>query len=153
MSGTDEEDRGDDLLMSYADEFWWFPHMWSHMQPHRFHNQSVLAEQMMLNRRFAEVRYSHTHTQTHTHKRRSGVMFHQCLSCRITPSRLTWVTRWLLITPACIPSTSSCTRPGSVCGTSEWPALKSIHTSNLLDSDADSSTAASEWVCVWLNSF
>uniref|UniRef100_A0A8C1YBB6 Bifunctional heparan sulfate N-deacetylase/N-sulfotransferase 1 n=1 Tax=Cyprinus carpio TaxID=7962 RepID=A0A8C1YBB6_CYPCA len=49
-AGTDEEDRGDDLLLSYVDEFWWFPHMWSHMQPHRFHNQSVLAEQMMLNR-------------------------------------------------------------------------------------------------------
>uniref|UniRef100_A0A8C1PIR3 Bifunctional heparan sulfate N-deacetylase/N-sulfotransferase 1 n=1 Tax=Cyprinus carpio TaxID=7962 RepID=A0A8C1PIR3_CYPCA len=53
-AGTDEEDQGDDLLLSYVDEFWWFPHMWSHMQPHRFHNQSVLAEQMMLNRRFAE---------------------------------------------------------------------------------------------------
>uniref|UniRef100_A0A672SH91 Bifunctional heparan sulfate N-deacetylase/N-sulfotransferase 1 n=1 Tax=Sinocyclocheilus grahami TaxID=75366 RepID=A0A672SH91_SINGR len=49
-AGTDEEDRGDDLLLSYVEEFWWFPHMWSHMQPHRFHNQSVLAEQMMLNR-------------------------------------------------------------------------------------------------------
>ncbi|KAG7250925.1 LOW QUALITY PROTEIN: hypothetical protein CRUP_017475, partial [Coryphaenoides rupestris] len=34
-------------------EFWWFPHMWSHMQPHLFHNQSVLAEQMLLNKRFA----------------------------------------------------------------------------------------------------
>ncbi|XP_026862982.2 bifunctional heparan sulfate N-deacetylase/N-sulfotransferase 1a [Electrophorus electricus] len=53
-AGTDEEDLGDDLLLSYVDEFWWFPHMWSHMQPHRFHNQSVLAEQMLLNRRFAE---------------------------------------------------------------------------------------------------
>ncbi|XP_030650329.1 bifunctional heparan sulfate N-deacetylase/N-sulfotransferase 1 isoform X2 [Chanos chanos] len=52
-AGTDEEDLGDDLLLSYVNEFWWFPHMWSHMQPHRFHNQSVLAEQMMLNRRFA----------------------------------------------------------------------------------------------------
>ncbi len=67
MSGTDEEDRGDDLLLSYVDEFWWFPHMWSHMQPHRFHNQSVLAEQMMLNRRFAEVRRAHTHTHTRMH--------------------------------------------------------------------------------------
>ncbi|KAG9281193.1 bifunctional heparan sulfate N-deacetylase/N-sulfotransferase 1 [Astyanax mexicanus] len=53
-AGTDEEDLGDDLLLSYVNEFWWFPHMWSHMQPHRFHNQSVLAEQMLLNRRFAE---------------------------------------------------------------------------------------------------
>uniref|UniRef100_A0A672RTX5 Bifunctional heparan sulfate N-deacetylase/N-sulfotransferase 1 n=1 Tax=Sinocyclocheilus grahami TaxID=75366 RepID=A0A672RTX5_SINGR len=49
-AGTDEEDLGDDLLLSYSKEFWWFPHMWSHMQPHLFHNQSVLAEQMLLNR-------------------------------------------------------------------------------------------------------
>lgn len=55
-SGTDEEDLGDDLLLSYSKEFWWFPHMWSHMQPHLFHNQSVLADQMLLNRKFAEVR-------------------------------------------------------------------------------------------------
>uniref|UniRef100_A0A8C7VU45 Bifunctional heparan sulfate N-deacetylase/N-sulfotransferase 1 n=1 Tax=Oncorhynchus mykiss TaxID=8022 RepID=A0A8C7VU45_ONCMY len=51
--GSDEEDLGDDLLLSYVKEFWWFPHMWSHMQPHLFHNQSVLAEQMLLNKRFA----------------------------------------------------------------------------------------------------
>lgn len=38
-------------------EFWWFPHMWSHMQPHLFHNQSVLAEQMLLNKKFAMVRH------------------------------------------------------------------------------------------------
>ncbi|CAB1337053.1 unnamed protein product, partial [Coregonus sp. 'balchen'] len=50
---SDEEDLGDDLLLSYVKEFWWFPHMWSHMQPHLFHNQSVLAEQMLLNKRFA----------------------------------------------------------------------------------------------------
>ena len=54
-SGSDEEDLGDDLLLSYVEEFWWFPHMWSHMQPHLFHNQSVLAEQMLLNRKFAMV--------------------------------------------------------------------------------------------------
>ncbi|XP_064810481.1 bifunctional heparan sulfate N-deacetylase/N-sulfotransferase 1-like isoform X2 [Oncorhynchus masou masou] len=52
-AGSDEEDLGDDLLLSYVNEFWWFPHMWSHMQPHLFHNQSVLAEQMLLNKRFA----------------------------------------------------------------------------------------------------
>lgn len=54
-SGSDEEDLGDDLLLSYVKEFWWFPHMWSHMQPHLFHNQSVLAEQMLLNKKFAMV--------------------------------------------------------------------------------------------------
>ncbi|KAK7922805.1 hypothetical protein WMY93_009707 [Mugilogobius chulae] len=54
-AGSDEEDLGDDLLLSYVKEFWWFPHMWSHMQPHLFHNQSVLAEQMLLNKKFAMV--------------------------------------------------------------------------------------------------
>nr|XP_014351371.1 PREDICTED: bifunctional heparan sulfate N-deacetylase/N-sulfotransferase 1 [Latimeria chalumnae] len=54
-AGTEEEDQGDDLLLSYVREFWWFPHMWSHMQPHLFHNQSVLAEQMLLNKKFAIV--------------------------------------------------------------------------------------------------
>ena len=37
------------------DEFWWFPHMWSHMQPHLFHNESSLVEQMILNKEFAIV--------------------------------------------------------------------------------------------------
>lgn len=30
--------------------------MWSHMQPHLFHNVTVLAEQMKLNKQFAVVR-------------------------------------------------------------------------------------------------
>lgn len=55
LSGTDAEDEGDDLLLSYVKEFWWFPHMWSHMQPHLFHNQSVLADQMTMNKKFAVV--------------------------------------------------------------------------------------------------
>uniref|UniRef100_A0A8C2A9V3 Bifunctional heparan sulfate N-deacetylase/N-sulfotransferase 1 n=1 Tax=Cyprinus carpio TaxID=7962 RepID=A0A8C2A9V3_CYPCA len=70
---TDEEDQGDDLLLSYVDEFWWFPHMWSHMQPHRFHNQSVLAEQMMLNRRFAEDHSIPTHLGYAVAPHHSGV--------------------------------------------------------------------------------
>ncbi|XP_055484161.1 bifunctional heparan sulfate N-deacetylase/N-sulfotransferase 4 isoform X2 [Psammomys obesus] len=52
-TGTEEEDEGDDLLLSSVDEFWWFPHMWSHMQPHLFHNESSLVEQMILNKEFA----------------------------------------------------------------------------------------------------
>ncbi|XP_006629242.1 bifunctional heparan sulfate N-deacetylase/N-sulfotransferase 4 isoform X1 [Lepisosteus oculatus] len=52
-TGTEEEDEGDDLLLKYVDEFWWFPHMWSHMQPHLFHNESSLMEQMILNKEFA----------------------------------------------------------------------------------------------------
>ncbi|XP_062991680.1 bifunctional heparan sulfate N-deacetylase/N-sulfotransferase 3 [Elgaria multicarinata webbii] len=52
-TGTVEEDEGDDLLLGSVDEFWWFPHMWSHMQPHLFHNESSLVEQMILNKKFA----------------------------------------------------------------------------------------------------
>ncbi|XP_044284819.1 bifunctional heparan sulfate N-deacetylase/N-sulfotransferase 4 [Varanus komodoensis] len=52
-TGTIEEDEGDDLLLSSVNEFWWFPHMWSHMQPHLFHNESSLVEQMILNKEFA----------------------------------------------------------------------------------------------------
>ncbi|XP_050800373.1 bifunctional heparan sulfate N-deacetylase/N-sulfotransferase 4 isoform X2 [Gopherus flavomarginatus] len=52
-TGTEEEDEGDDLLLESVDEFWWFPHMWSHMQPHLFHNESSLVEQMILNKDFA----------------------------------------------------------------------------------------------------
>ncbi|XP_073777219.1 bifunctional heparan sulfate N-deacetylase/N-sulfotransferase 1 isoform X1 [Danio rerio] len=72
-AGTDEEDQGDDLLLTYVDEFWWFPHMWSHMQPHRFHNQSVLAEQMILNRRFAEDHSIPTHLGYAVAPHHSGV--------------------------------------------------------------------------------
>ncbi|XP_006112675.2 bifunctional heparan sulfate N-deacetylase/N-sulfotransferase 3 isoform X2 [Pelodiscus sinensis] len=54
-TGTEEEDEGDDLLLGSVDEFWWFPHMWSHMQPHLFHNESSLVEQMILNKKFALV--------------------------------------------------------------------------------------------------
>lgn len=60
-SGTAEEDEGDDLLLKYVDEFWWFPHMWSHMQPHLFHNESSLLEQMVLNKEFALVRWMLEH--------------------------------------------------------------------------------------------
>lgn len=52
-TGMLAEDEGDDLLLKYVNEFWWFPHMWNHMQPHLFHNESVLAEQMILNKEFA----------------------------------------------------------------------------------------------------
>ena len=61
--GTSEEDEGDDLLLKYVDEFWWFPHMWSHMQPHLFHNESSLLEQMVLNKEFALVRRMHKHVR------------------------------------------------------------------------------------------
>ncbi|XP_078284665.1 LOW QUALITY PROTEIN: bifunctional heparan sulfate N-deacetylase/N-sulfotransferase 2 [Rhinoraja longicauda] len=52
-TGASEEDAGDDMLLKHRNEFWWFPHMWSHMQPHLFHNETVLADQMKLNNQFA----------------------------------------------------------------------------------------------------
>ncbi|XP_069782688.1 bifunctional heparan sulfate N-deacetylase/N-sulfotransferase 4 isoform X2 [Narcine bancroftii] len=52
-TGMLAEDEGDDMLLKYVNKFWWFPHMWSHMQPHLFHNESVLADQMILNKEFA----------------------------------------------------------------------------------------------------
>ena len=64
-SGTEEEDEGDDVLLRNVDEFWWFPHMWSHMQPHLFHNQSSLLEQMILNKEFALVRHTYTCKRLH----------------------------------------------------------------------------------------
>lgn len=64
-AGTAEEDEGDDLLLKYVDEFWWFPHMWSHMQPHLFHNESSLLEQMVLNKEFALVRWMCMHACAH----------------------------------------------------------------------------------------
>lgn len=63
-SGTDEEDQGDDMLLQHRMDFWWFPHMWSHMQPHLFHNVSVLAEQMRLNKIFAQVSSTMTWSAT-----------------------------------------------------------------------------------------
>ncbi|XP_078578730.1 LOW QUALITY PROTEIN: bifunctional heparan sulfate N-deacetylase/N-sulfotransferase 2-like [Branchiostoma floridae x Branchiostoma japonicum] len=53
-SGDDIEDIGDDALLANAHEFWWFPHMWAHTQPHTFTNETSLREQMILNKRFAK---------------------------------------------------------------------------------------------------
>ena len=31
----DEENAGDEAMVAAASKFWWFPHMWKHIQPHR----------------------------------------------------------------------------------------------------------------------
>ena len=36
LQGTDEEDEGDRELVAQRNAFWWFPHMWRHIQPHRY---------------------------------------------------------------------------------------------------------------------
>ncbi|XP_067153742.1 bifunctional heparan sulfate N-deacetylase/N-sulfotransferase 4 isoform X4 [Apteryx mantelli] len=68
-TGTEEEDKGDDLLLKSVDEFWWFPHMWSHMQPHLFHNESSLVEQMVLNKEFALISVFMTHLSNYGNDR------------------------------------------------------------------------------------
>ncbi|NXI37091.1 NDST4 sulfotransferase, partial [Galbula dea] len=72
-TGTEEEDEGDDLLLRSVDEFWWFPHMWSHMQPHLFHNESSLVEQMILNKEFATEHGIPTHMGYAVAPHHSGV--------------------------------------------------------------------------------
>ena len=53
-----------DLFISYHDHcvisahrhnFWWFPHMWKHFQPHKFDNFTNLEHDMLKNKHFAEV--------------------------------------------------------------------------------------------------
>ena len=34
-NGGDEENAGDEAMVAAAGKFWWFPHMWKHIQPHR----------------------------------------------------------------------------------------------------------------------
>lgn len=97
-AGTEEEDAGDDMLLRHRREFWWFPHMWSHMQPHLFHNRSVLADQMRLNKQFALVL-----VRVYTIPRSMGFL-------RI------WGMLWPPTTLVCTPSTRSSMRPGNPCG-------------------------------------
>ncbi|XP_045687383.1 bifunctional heparan sulfate N-deacetylase/N-sulfotransferase 4 [Phyllostomus hastatus] len=72
-TGTAAEDEGDDLLLRSVDEFWWFPHMWSHMQPHLFRNESSLVEQMTLNKEFAQEHGIPTHMGYAVSPHHSGV--------------------------------------------------------------------------------
>ena len=34
-NGNEEENAGDEAMVAAANKFWWFPHMWKHIQPHR----------------------------------------------------------------------------------------------------------------------
>ena len=53
-NGNELENAGDELLVRVADKFWWFPHMWKHIQPHRFDNVSELTKRMIWNKQFAQ---------------------------------------------------------------------------------------------------
>lgn len=52
--GNSEEDKGDDVILQYIDEFMWFSHMWNHQQPHLYDNITQLMEDMLLNKNFAK---------------------------------------------------------------------------------------------------
>ena len=54
-TGSEEENEGDAELVRQREKFWWFPHMWKHLQPHRFDNVSELEMRMSLNKEFSEV--------------------------------------------------------------------------------------------------
>uniref|UniRef100_A0A8C4R9W9 Heparan sulphate-N-deacetylase domain-containing protein n=1 Tax=Eptatretus burgeri TaxID=7764 RepID=A0A8C4R9W9_EPTBU len=53
-TGLPEENAGDELLVKHRHNFWWFPHMWAHTQPHLYHNVTTLVAQMELNQAFAQ---------------------------------------------------------------------------------------------------
>jgi heparan sulfate N-deacetylase/N-sulfotransferase NDST2 len=53
LQGEPAEDAGDRKLVAERNRFWWFPHMWRHLQPHRFSNTTELAHRMGLNKQFA----------------------------------------------------------------------------------------------------
>lgn len=42
------------FFTEYRKEFWWFDHLWNHLQPHKV-NLSTLVDLMQQNKRFAEV--------------------------------------------------------------------------------------------------
>jgi len=54
LQGDEEEDDGDRRLVKERENFWWFPHMWRHLQPHRFNNLTELVHRMELNKQFSK---------------------------------------------------------------------------------------------------
>ncbi|XP_037073073.1 LOW QUALITY PROTEIN: bifunctional heparan sulfate N-deacetylase/N-sulfotransferase 2-like [Pollicipes pollicipes] len=72
-TGSEEENAGDDALLAAADQFWWFPHIWSHKQPHTFGNFSEIVHQMTLNKQFAEEHHLQVQHQYAVAPHHSGV--------------------------------------------------------------------------------
>lgn len=71
--GSREENKGDDMLLSYAHEFWWFCHMWSHSQPHLYDNITQLETEMRLNKEFAKKHHIQTDSGYSVAPHHSGV--------------------------------------------------------------------------------
>ncbi|ELU16792.1 hypothetical protein CAPTEDRAFT_225180 [Capitella teleta] len=53
-AGVGAEDDGDEAIIANARHFWWFPHMWRHLQPHKFDNLTLLELDMLRNKQFAQ---------------------------------------------------------------------------------------------------
>ncbi|XP_074649508.1 bifunctional heparan sulfate N-deacetylase/N-sulfotransferase-like [Tubulanus polymorphus] len=52
--GYSEENKGDDLLLANKHKFWWFGHMWRHLQPHKVDSSRVLERELSFNKQFAK---------------------------------------------------------------------------------------------------
>lgn len=73
LNGDEWEDEGDEELVKQRDSFTWFPHMWKHIQPHRFNNVSELVYRMELNKKFAGEAGLPVETQYSVAPHHSGV--------------------------------------------------------------------------------
>ncbi|XP_050538993.1 bifunctional heparan sulfate N-deacetylase/N-sulfotransferase isoform X2 [Daktulosphaira vitifoliae] len=71
--GTWEENEGDDTILEHVDKFNWFCHMWNHMQPHLYNNETQLEYEMTLNKLFAEANNIPTNSSYSVAPHHSGV--------------------------------------------------------------------------------
>ncbi|XP_039293526.1 bifunctional heparan sulfate N-deacetylase/N-sulfotransferase [Nilaparvata lugens] len=71
--GTPEENRGDDMILENSHKFMWFSHMWNHLQPHLYENQSQLEADMFLNKAFAKEHGIRVDSQYSVAPHHSGV--------------------------------------------------------------------------------
>ena len=87
-SSTEEEKKADSLLIENRHQFWWFPHMWTHLQPHIFTDANyvdkshymTLEEHMDRNKEFAIKHDIPTDNQYSVSPHHSGVYpVHQLL--------------------------------------------------------------------------
>ena len=80
---SDEEKKADSLLIENRNEFDWFPHMWSHLQPHNFTNENyvdkswnmTLKQHMESNRKFAETHDISVDNQYSVAPHHSGLIY------------------------------------------------------------------------------
>ena len=88
-SSSEEEKQADSMLIENRHKFWWFPHMWSHLQPHNFTNEKfrdrsqhmTLEEHMRKNKEFALEHDIPTVNQYSVAPHHSGLIFFLNFSC------------------------------------------------------------------------